>query len=294
MMQAVLILAHNHIEQVTALAKALHTRFAVYIHLDKKYHVSDAELQQLMALERVHVFQAIDVHWGGFSIGEAELLLMKEAMKDPDVTYVHIISGQDWPVKKVDAIYGFYENTDAIYMTWAPAKGVVKSHEPIILWQQYYFHYDDMNRRSLYGKLYHRWTMFWQTLMRVNKFKDLGISYEIYQGANWCDLPRYAVEYILKYMDNHPEYRRMLKTGCFSDEVLCQTILCNSPYRDKIANDNHRYIKWEKQYNSYPAILDERDLPEINGGEYHFARKIDLIISKKLIDKLKENNSDCG
>lgn len=193
----------------------------------------------------------------------------RRGYENRDITYFHIISGQDWPVIPVEDIYKFYESTDSIYMTCSKSEGVVKSNEPIILWQKYYFDYDHMNRKSLWGKLYHRWTMLFQTLCKVDKFKDLGIDYDIYQGANWCDLPRYAVEYLLNYIDDHPNYLKMLQTGFCSDEVLCQTALCNSPYRDKIVTNNHRFILWKKQHENYPAILDERAYEEIKAGDYH-------------------------
>ena len=54
-----------------------------------------------------------------------------------------------------------------------------------------------------------------------------------------------------------------------------QTILCNSSeYRKRIINDHHRYIKWEKQHNSYPAILDEHDLDDILTNDYFFCTEI--------------------
>ena len=62
--------------------------------------------------------------------------------------------------------------------------------------------------------------------------------------------------------------------------------MCNSPYRDKIVTNNHRFILWKKQYENYPAILDERVYDEIKAGDYHFAKKIDSTISKELLRKL--------
>ena len=289
-MQAVLVLAHKNIKQVIELTNILSNNFEVYIHIDKKCHVDSNLMDELKNNLHAHVFQEIDVHWGGFSIAEAELILLREAMKIEDITYFHIISGQDWPVIPTEEIYEYYESTDSIYMTYAKSEKVVKSNEPIILWQKYYFDYDHMNRKSLLGKIYHRWTMLFQTIRRVNKFKDLGIDYDIYQGANWCDLPRYAVKFLLDYIRDNPNYLKMLRTGFCPDEVLCQTALCNSAYNDKIINNNHRYILWEKQYQNYPAILDERDYERIKKGTYHFARKIDTKISKKLLDNLNVLN----
>lgn len=40
-MQAVLILAHKNLDQVISLVKILRTCFEVYIHIDKKCHISN-------------------------------------------------------------------------------------------------------------------------------------------------------------------------------------------------------------------------------------------------------------
>ena len=172
-------------------------------------------------------------------------------------------------------------------MTYDFSKGIKKFGEPIILWQKYYFYYDKIKRKSTYGKIYHRFSMLYQFIKRVNKFKDLNINYEIYQGSQWMSLPRDVAVYCLNYMKENENYREMLKTGFCSDEVMFQTILCNSIFKDRIENNNYRYINWTRKNNSYPAILDESDLDNIQKGEYHFARKFDNNISRKLIKKLK-------
>ena len=64
-------------------------------------------------------------------------------------------------------------------------------------------------------------------------------------------------------------------TGFCPDEFWVQTILYNSPYRERIVQDYHRYILWNEQHGSYPAILDESNYTDILKGDYHFMRKID-------------------
>lgn len=287
-MQAVLILAHKDPEQVLNLAKRLSNCFNVYIHFDVKCRVENSTLLQFHKIKNVLIFQSVDVRWGGYSITKAELLLLKEAMKCPENRYFHIISGQDWPILKPEEIYNFYADNENIYMKYGLAEGVVKSYEPIILWQRYYFNYDEMNRRSFYGKIYHRLLMIFHAVRGTDKFRDLDIKETIYQGANWCDLPRYAVDYSFQYLDEHPSIREMLKTGFCSDEFIFQTILCNSVYKNRIVNNNHRFVIWKKKYNNYPAVLDDEDFPDIHSSGAHFARKFDRKISKNLINHLDE------
>ena len=128
-------------------------------------------------------------------------------------------------------------------------------------------------------------------MLRINKFKKLGINLEIYSGENWVDMPRDAVEYCINYLESHPNLLKMLQTGCFSDEFWMQTILCNSPeFKQRIVKNHHRYIKWQKQHGSYPAILDMSDFDNIINGDYIFARKFENPYSDELITQLNRNN----
>lgn len=287
-MQAMLILAHKNVDQVLQLASKLNRRFEVYIHFDTKCPVSEKE-KSFMDDNGIKHISEVDVNWGSWSIGEAAYRLMKLALKNPDISYVHVISGQDWPVKNIDELYEVFENNDRIYMRYIKAEDRVKSHERLIWWQKFYFNYDTVKRRTVFGKFYHRFLIFAQLLLRVNKFKKLGIDFDIYTGANWMDLPRDAAQYCVEYMDKHPNFVKMLQTGCFSDEFWVQTILCNNEdYLKRCTNENYRYIKWVEQYGSNPAILDENDLNEIKDGNFFFARKFDFKHSSDLIERLNE------
>ena len=79
----------------------------------------------------------------------------------------------------VDELYQRFEDDTKIYMTYEKASEVKKSGEPIIWWQKYYFNYDQINRRTFFGKFYHRALLLGQTLFRVDKFKKLNIDLEL-------------------------------------------------------------------------------------------------------------------
>ena len=290
-MQAILILAHTAPEHVIKLSKLLRKSFEIYIHFDKKANLASEHLKEMDKLG-VHYFQEICVNWGGWSIGAAAELLMREAMKNPEITHIHVISGQDWPTKNTDEIYKFYENNNNIYLQCGLAKDIVKSGEPIILWQKYYYNYDKINRRTTFGKIYHRIIMMLQTILRVDKFKKLGVDLEICQGANWMDLPRDSVEYLLDYFDKNPNVQKVFKTGFCPDEFWVQTILYNSAFKERIIQNHHRHMIWQHRFNSYPAILNEDDFDEIINGDYHFCRKTVPGISDKLIAMLDQKNEN--
>ena len=289
MSQAVLILAHKDIGQVLELSESLAPYFKVFVHLDAKCPISSEEIG-LFHKRDIQVLQQYSVNWGAWSICEVMLLLLEEAIKDPSIEYFHFISGQDFPVIHPKEIYRFYKNKDSIFMKYESVEGVKKTGEPLLWWQKYYYDYDKIKRQSYFGILFHRFTLLVQTIKRANKFKDLKIDLPIYQGSQWLDLPRYAVEYVLDYLQKNENVKKMLQTGFCSDEFMFQTVLCNSPYHEKIINNNHRFITLTPQHGSVPAILDERNYEDIISSDAHFARKIDSNISRTLITAIQKQN----
>ena len=291
-MQAILLLAHKEMPLIKELTQKLSKSFEIYIHFDTKMQLSAAD-EAFLKEHKIHYISEVKVNWGSWSIGEATVRLMRLALKNPAINYFHIISGQDWVAANVEELYQHFENDSKIYMVYEKAAEVKKNGEPIIWWQKYYFNYDRVNRRSMFGKIYHRLLISMQTLLRVDKFKRLGIKEEIYAGANWADLPRDAVEYCLEYLESHPKFLQMLKTWCFSDEFWMQTIICNEPcFKERLLNENYRYIKWEEKHGSYPAILDEENLAEIQQGDYFFIRKVEAKYSSKLLRQLDRINKN--
>lgn len=290
-MQAVLILAHKDIDQLLQLTNRLNSTFEVYIHIDKKAHLTGTQKNKLNTLPHVHWISTQNVHWGAWSVVQATIDLMDLALKQSDNSYFHLISGQDWPIKKPQRIYEFFSNNDKLYIWNYESAKYRKAGEPLVDWQKFYFNYDKINRKSTYGKIYHRASIILQTIFRVNKLKNLGIDLTLYNGSQWVDLPRDAVEYLINYLNDHPNVLHMFKTGFCSDEFWIPTILRNNErFAARIDTDNHRFIDWKERNGSFPAILDQTDLDRIQKSTALFMRKVELPTSQKLIESLGEQN----
>ena len=67
-MQAILILAHKNIDQVTKLATILNNNFEVYIYFDKKLPIPE-KYKQILNKNKIHYTSEIYVNWGSWSIG---------------------------------------------------------------------------------------------------------------------------------------------------------------------------------------------------------------------------------
>lgn len=110
MKQAILIMAHKNMKQVKKLVDFFEGQCDVYIHIDKNFKVRDDELKDLENSSGVRgVYRKYRVHWGGFSVLEAEIYLMKCALRDGNAGYFHVLSGEDYPIKPLyNFLYFFF------------------------------------------------------------------------------------------------------------------------------------------------------------------------------------------
>ncbi|MCC4411608.1 beta-1,6-N-acetylglucosaminyltransferase [Limosilactobacillus reuteri] len=289
-MQAVLILAHKNIDQVIELASRLSTDFEIYIHLDKKANITVDQSRKIKKITKGYISK-YDVKWGSYSIVKATIDLMKMALNNNQNTYFHLISGQDWPLMSPVKIYEYFEHTNQIYMNYWPAVSMRKTGEPEIWWTKYYFNYDSINRRTTFGKVYHRLLLLAQTVLRINKLNKYGLKEDyIYAGQEWVDIPRDALEFAITYYEQHPNLEKIFSTSFCSDEMWLQTILCNSEFKPRIEKNIHHYIEMTEKHGSRPAILDEEDYSKIISGNYWWGRKVERPISDKLINLLDEKS----
>ena len=109
----------------------------------------------------------------------------------------------------------------------------------------------------------------------------------MYGGSQWWSLTRDCVQYVVRYSKEKPtvfEAMPILFLG--TDEIYIQSVVCKSPFRNKITNTNLRYISWGMRNGSSPAYLDITDLPAIENGDFIFARKFDVEISHDLKSRL--------
>lgn len=292
-MQAVLILAHQDVNQIIKLSKQLVPTFNVYIHFDTKTSISKQQQAQLNEMENLQFISKYNVKWGSYSIVKATIALMKLALENKENTQFHLISGQDWPLKPAQEIYDFFEGSDTIYMDYYRMLDEIKTHEPEIWWVKYYFNYDQINRRTLFGKIYHRLLLVAEGMLHINKLKKYNLDEDkMYAGQEWIDIPRKPLEYALQEYDHRPELKKLYSTSFCSDEMWIQTILCNSEYRKNINKNIHRFIvkKAKKFHGEKPIYLTEKYYSQIINGNAFFGRKFKSPESTSLIKKLIKHN----
>lgn len=292
MAQAVLILAHKDIDQVIDLVHVLAPTFNIYMHVDTKTQLTDSQRTALAQVDNCKVIQTRDVKWGSYSIVQATVDLMELAIKDSDNTYFHLISGQDWPLKKPQEIYDYFEHSDKLNMVYWRMLDKVKTGEREIDWVKYWYNYDTINRRSLFGKIYHRLLLVTEKLLRVNRLKKLHLDEDhMYAGREWVDVPRDILKYALDEWHQRPDLQKLFKYSFCSDEMWLQTIVCNSKYQARIDQNIHRYLPEAagKTHGIKPQMITSADYKTIRDSDAFFGRKFVKPESNEIIQQLAED-----
>lgn len=233
----------------------------------------------------VFFVKRISVTWGGYSLIQNELNLLKEASKN-SYKYYHFLSGVDLPLKNQDYIHNFFdENSGKEFIHFCSKQF---NEEGKIRYSVYHFFQDIIGREK--GPLYYleRALIRIQEKMRFLNREDQNIQY--CGGSNWCSLTDECVKYILS---NEGKIKKIFKYTTCCDEFFIQTIIRNSKFYNNVYNkeDSYiacmRYIDWKR---GNPYTFNIEDWNELNNSPFLFARKfsLDTIEQKELVKRIQE------
>ncbi len=273
MKTAYLILAHANPKQLERLVDRLaFPGVDIYIHIDKKADFTHFEFLK----QRPFVFfvkERVKVSWGAYSIVQATVNGLKQ-IAATGIAYdiVHLVSGQDYPLKTNQEISDFFAaNKDKAFMHTLDV--ATEWQEAIPRVEHYHF-----TNFSFAGKF--RLENFFRKLLPKRKLPGNLIAVG---RSQWFSINMDHLRYILDYMDQHPEFVRFFNLTWAPDEIVFQTILFASPFKSQMVNDNMRYIDWSGGGASPKNLtMDDRNAM-LSSGRY-FARKFNQDTDAKVLD----------
>ncbi|MDL2215120.1 beta-1,6-N-acetylglucosaminyltransferase [Dysgonomonas sp. OttesenSCG-928-M03] len=287
-MQAILITAYKNYTHLDDLVNFFDENFSIYIHIDRKSSISQEQISTLREKKNVElVSQEYNINWGGINHLKAILLLVQKAIENNNNKYFHLITGHDYPIKSLSEFSTFYtsckdkdfmEFHSLPYQDW-PEGGLDRLSR--------YNMYDCIDGRKGFGELFIKRFSKIQKVLGIKRRFYKGFP-KLYGGSTYWSLRRESLEYVFNYMKSEPRYLKRFKYSFCSEEIFFQTILLNSPFRDKINNNNMRFIVWEERNGNFPANLDDSDYDNILGTSALFARKFEYPVSAGLLSKVKE------
>jgi len=259
-----LILAHNEPVQLERLVKRLlHPEATIYIHLDKKTNI--APFKYLQEIESViFIDKRIKIYWAASNMVKATLNGFKQIIASGNnYDYVNLLSGQDYPLKSQPDIHN--------YLSQNPGKAFMNYLlfnpdwlEAFQRTQSYHFNNWQFFGRDHFQKIVNK-------IFPKRKFPNQMIPVG---RSQWFTISLECTIYLIDYWENNKSLRHFVKFTWAPDEFIFQTILYNSVHRNKMVNDDLRYIDWSAGGVS-PKILTMDDAEKLVSCGKLFARKFD-------------------
>jgi Core-2/I-Branching enzyme len=312
---AYIVLAHRNPEQVIRLISKLSTEnTSFFVHIDKR---SEAKIfQQIMRglnhLPNIYFLKRYKCYWGHFSIVAATIEGFKEIFsKDVSFDWVILLSGQDYPIKSKIQIEEFLcRNQGKSFMDYFPIpqpehinpKWPNSGFDRIIYWHFRLFDEPFVfpGKRKL--NVYH-WKKYpgqptlkdriiskiWFSLVsRFSIRRKFLQGFKPFAGSQFWGLSKECAEYVYNFIQQNPRSVNYFKYVDIPDEMLYQTILLNSRFKDDIINENLWYIDWENPNPDYPATMEKKDLENLLKSPKLFARKFDMCRDTEILDMLDQ------
>ena len=284
---AFLILAHKSPSLIRRIMKVLESdNHYFFLHVDKKtpniedFKKAVSDIRNTTVLEkRISVFHA------GISTTEAELALFEAVRKSRiDFDYLHLISGQDYPLRSNEQFDEFFEHntTSYVYIDDKTLRNsMAKNYDRSA--NEYHFNHTNKKYVQIYEKLH---------LGRLLRLFYRRKTIDGYVGGwQWFSWNKKVFNFIMDYLQSHPDYLQRFDHTASPDEHIFVTLINNHlDELDVAPEDPLRYISWHPHRpinDSYrPFILEEVDYPFIIDSRAFFCRKIDERLSASLLDKI--------
>lgn len=284
MKHAILILAHKDFDQVRHLIEYFVRDCYVYVHIDKKAAITPEELHSIDSMPQVRAaYRKYKVHWGGFSILKTEMFLLRQVLKDGDCDYVHLISGQDYPIKPLDDFLKFFEeHKGKEFIRYANIPNRNWDHYTFSRFQ-YYYPYDYINKSRKAAITVMQKIIFWEHKLGIKRRIPDQFD-RLYGSTQWFSITRTAVQAIIDHTNGNPSFYRRARWTFAAEEYYIATVLVNVSGQNKAVPSDLRFIIWRDENGNCPANLGIEHFRLLaSSNKFLFARKMESDVSKDLI-----------
>lgn len=209
---------------------------------------------------------------GGHSQLLVELELFKEVLKRSErYSYVHLISGQDFPLMPMSQIVKECDATGADYLGFITGSNKKRYVRRLRYWNILVSKVRESKVCAYTRKAF----LALQMLIGVDRLKHCPLTFEV--GANWMSI---TIESLIFIVDEYPKYEKYFKHGISAEECYKQMILKTCPVAH-IVNSSKRYVVFENM-NPSPKTLTMDMLDQIMASGAFFARKFDDDVDKNV------------
>lgn len=287
---AVVVLAHNDPQHVRRLIGAL-PDLPIFLHCDAKSPPGVATAMYAGAAGRVFPVPAGRTSLASWSLVEAELRGVREALRHTAARYIVIASGADYPLVGVPELAdglerwgdrSYIRNAPIPYRPWDTLRNPDGG-----LWRlQHRF----LSRRDeiLYVK---------GVPLRLPLRRAIPDDLKLRASSQWKIYCRRDAESLVRAVERRPDLIRFWRTTLVPEESFVASMLSSPAVTGgeplPLCRTDAWYIKWQTNSSSHPEWLVEGDFPILEqrtrraeGAPTWFARKFSTGKSSSLLDRI--------
>lgn len=247
--------------------------YDIYVHVDAKQ-----DLQQYrtalgpMAESCFFVKPRRNIYWGGFTMLEAEVDLLRTAINaNPSYNTYALVSDDTFPLWPVSKMRAALHNVDYDRISLR----LLDENEPFT--QRYKnFYYLDHNATSLLGRPIE--TSFvdrklLDKLSEISQIQKIGKrKINLYYGSQWWILKSETARFFLKTFDNDYLLRKSFEFSAVPDEMYVHSVVASFRSLSDI-RQGPMYVDWTRHPRPY-VFHSIAEVPDDIRRQYPFVRKV--------------------
>ncbi|MBT1173162.1 hypothetical protein JS528_07320 [Bifidobacterium sp. MA2] len=284
-------MAHGQPELLQILLRRLDDEHNdIIVHIDSKSPLTPESILETNPVKKGHIrfIHRIPSTWGGYSLIQVELNLLRESLKMGTHSYYHLLSGSDLPLYPISQINAFYERRQGKeFLNFFDKEECLKQYNLRLKYKHWFR--DKCGRDKNVYTILNKLGLCIQQLLRI---KNSIPSENFYCGSQWWDITEDLARYVL---DHEYSIRRTYQYSSCCDEAFVQSLVWNSKFREQLfvpelgngTKGNMRWIDLARGINSGAYVIKTADLPNIMESGMLFARKFDFEHHPEVINALQ-------
>lgn len=284
---AYLILAHNDPNHLKRLITKLDSKNVIFIiHIDSKSNIEQFQ-SIIFGDNKFFLRDRISISWAGFSMVEAMLMLINNALSSGfNFSHYIFLSGNDYPVWTADEIETFFFSNNRVEFIRAydvTSSGCEHCLEKIN--RNWFF--DLRIKNNFVKKIVRTILNSIPQLHKKNEYLDIdGKKNDVMFGSQWFAITPECAIYVIREIEVHPEIIEYFKHTLAPDEMFFHTIIFNSEFLSNTLYNKIEKYSPEWKWNNY-TYLDTSNMG-CNSSLNH--RKTVKYICEAIVRNLKNND----
>lgn len=243
--------------------------FEIFVHLDAKADINayKAHLGET-AVECSFIEDRHNIFWGGFSMIEAQIALIRLARSSGDYDRFTLVSDDTYPIISASLLKEYFlVDYDRVMIR------KLENDDPFMRRYSNFF-FLDHQVTSLLGRPIESTAIgddFFSEMTKLELLRERGKKIvDVYYGSQWWSISRVSMVTILEALESDRHLLESFRYSAVPDELLFQTLVGNFISRSRVRS-GPVFVEWS--LNPKPYIF--KDFVELNGvnQDFAFARK---------------------